>query len=234
MDPNPTSPQPNEEPAPQPTPTPVTQPIDMATVQNPAAATAPAPQQKKSHTGLIIAIVFIVLFGLPILGFILFTVIIFGIASTLDESDIQEIENTINEIQEEEEKPAVNVKNVVAGTWNCVNGAIGTNDPTKFYTTIKLNKDMTFEYGLYGSLMNNHFSGTYTYEDEHKKNNSGDFSYYMVSFDTEEVYVDGEEKDIETTGGLSDMEIGITTGEDGKEAITMFTSSNNMYYCYEY
>ena len=30
------------------------------------------------------------------------------------------------------------------------------------------------------------------------------------------------------------MEIGITTGEDGKEAITMFTSSNNMYYCYEY
>ena len=89
MDPNPTSPQPNEEPAPQPTPTPVTQPIDMATVQNPAAATAPAPQQKKSHTGLIIAIVLIVLFGLPILGFILFTVIFFFIASTLGESDIQ-------------------------------------------------------------------------------------------------------------------------------------------------
>lgn len=268
MDPNPTTPLPDEEPKtpetnpttestpaeapatepvaepapePQPAPAPVAQPIDMATVQNPATAAttaAPAPEKKKSHTGLIIAIVLIVVLGLPILGFIIFTVFIVGLASTLDEGDIQEIENTINEIQEETEegtkKPTNNVKNVVAGDWNCVNGATGTNDPTKFYTTIKLNKDMTFEYGLYGDLEDNHFSGTYTYEDEHKKNNSGEYSYYMVSFDTEEGVIKGEEQTIDTSNSLSDMEIGIAEGDDGKEAITIFTSSGNMYYCYDY
>lgn len=263
MDPNPTTPLPDEEPKapettpeptpapqpapaptpapePQPAPAPVAQPIDMATVQNPATAAttaAPAPEKKKSHTGLIIAIVLIVIFGLPILGFIIFALFIVGLASTLDEGDIQEIENTINEVQEEideSEKPTVNVKNVVAGDWNCVKGAMGTNDPTKFYATIKLNKDMTFEYGLYDDLEDNHYSGTYTYEDEHKKNNSGEYSYYMVSFDTEEGVIEGEEQIIDTSNGLSDMEIGIAEGDDGKEAITIFTSSGNMYYCYDY
>ena len=100
--------------------------------------------------------------------------------------------------------------------------------------TIKLNKDMTFEYGLYGDLEDNHFSGTYTYEDEHKKNNSGEYSYYMVSFDTEEGVVEGKKQTIDTSNSLSDMEIGIAEGDDGKEAITIFTSSGNMYYCYDY
>lgn len=235
------APEPTPAPEPQPAPAPVAQPIDMATVQNPATAAttaAPAPEKKKSHTGLIIAIVLIVVLGLPILGFIIFTVFIVGLASTLDEGDIQEIENTINEIQEETEegtkKPTNNVKNVVAGDWNCVNGATGTNDPTKFYTTIKLNKDMTFKYGPYGDLEDNHFSGTYTYEDEHKENNSGEYSYYIVFFDTEEGVVEGKKQTIDTSNSLSDMEIGIAEGDDGKEAITIFTSSGNMYYCYDY
>ena len=235
------APEPTPAPEPQPAPAPVAQPIDMATVQNPATAAttaAPAPEKKKSHTGLIIAIVLIVVLGLPILGFIIFTVFIVGLASTLDEGDIQEIENTINEIQEETEegtkKPTNNVENVVAGKWNCVNGATGTNDPTKFYTSLMLEEDMTFTYGLYGDLMSNNFTGTYTFEDEHKQNNSGEYNYYMVKFNTKSGYVDGKKVDLETNGGLSDMEIGIAEGDDGKEAITIFTSSGNMYYCYDY
>jgi hypothetical protein len=274
MDPNPTSPQPNEEPkapeatptaeptpaeapvaeapatepvaeptpapepqpAPQPAPTPVAQPIDMNTMQG---QPAPAPQPaKKSHTGLIIAIVIIALLVLPIIGLIIFGVLLVGVASTLDEDDISEIESTINEIQEETEddtkKPTTNVENVVAGKWSCVNGATRLSNPTNFYTTLLLEDDMTFTYGLYGSLMSNNFTGTYTFEDEHKQNNSGDYNYYMVKFNTKSGYVDGKKVDLETNGGLSDMEIGITKNANGREAITMFTSSNNMYYCYDY
>ena len=53
----------------------------------------------------------------------------------------------------------------------------------------------------------------------------------MINFDTDEMIVDGEEEDIDGRG-LSQMEMGITKTSDGKQAITMFVSSYNMYYCY--
>ena len=94
-------------------------------------------------------------------------------------------------------------ENYVAGTWNCASGTGSTTDRDNYSTTLKLNKDMTFKYGPYGDLKN----------------------------DTTEAVFDGEE-DTDSGKGINQMEMGITKTEDGKQAITIFTSSYNMYYCY--
>jgi len=44
--------------------------------------------------------------------------------------------------------------------------------------------------------------------------------------------MDGEKEEDLNGRGLSQMEMGITKTSDGKQAITMFTSTYNMYYCY--
>ncbi len=91
---------------------------------------------------------------------------------------------------------------------------------------------MTFRYGQYRSLKDNHFSGTYTVEDEHKTNGDESYHYYMVTFDADEFMVDGEIQDEETN--LSQLEMGITKTDEGQQAIFYFVSSSNMYYCYDY
>ncbi len=226
------TPTPETTPETTPTPTPTPETTPQPTPQSTSAPTPtpqPTPQPtKKSHTGLIIAIVLIVLFGLPILGFIIFAIVIVGIIGSYDGGN-PEIEDIINGIQEDD-----SVQNVVAGKWDCTGGiTTSENGPTKFDVTIKLNKDMTFNYGPYGDLTNNHYSGTYTYNKEQKTDPNDDFIFYMVTLNINEVYIDGEEEELESTDSSPKMEIAITDGEDGREAVTIFTASYNMYYCYE-
>lgn len=143
---------------------------------------------------------------------------LFGAGTEIVKSVVDEIERTTDE-------------NYVAGTWNCANGTGSTNDRNNLTTTLKLNKDMTFSYGPYGDLSNNHYSGTYTFKDEDKKNGDGKYSYYMVDFNTNEFILDGVKQDLDGKG-ISQAEMGITKTDEGKQGILMFVSTYNMYYCY--
>ena len=207
-------------------------PAEQPQTQPTTPPSEPAP--KKSNTGLIIGIVIgaVVLFVvLPIVFlWMIFTgVFNLGTAMVRDSSDI------IEELERLSEDPNIqefiNDSNVVAATWNCASGTGSENDRDNFSTTVELNKDMTFRYGPYGDLTNNHFSGTYTFEDEHKQTQNGDYKYYMVKFNTSEFMEDGEVQELKS---LSDMEMGITESDEGRGAITIFVSSYNMYYCYDY
>ncbi len=190
---------------------------------------APAPgteAPKKSNTGAIIAIVLIAIFVVVVLPCIFIGMIFFGAFKIADSIGSEVIEQIGQEIERNESE------NYVAGVWNCAKGTGSENDRDNFYTTIELNGDLTFQYGPYGDLAKNHYKGIYTFEDEEKKNESGDYSYYMIHFKTDEFLLDGVKQT--ENDKLSDMEIGITKVADGKQAITIFTSSYNMYYCYDY
>ena len=203
---------------PQPTPAPT------------AAPTQPGVPPKKSNAGLVIAIVIIVLVCLPIVAV---AILFFGIAGyfSANPDAAKDIADGLNEaINEVERKSATD--SYVVGTWNCAKGTGSSNDRSNFSTTLKLKEDGTFTYGQYGDLKNNHYSGTYTAEDEDKHTADGSYDYYMIDFDTDEMVTDGEKEEDLNGRGLSQMEMGITKTSDGKQAITMFTSTYNMYYCY--
>lgn len=120
-------------------------------------------------------------------------------------------------------------QNPIAGKYDCTGVDSNTDE---YIVSLYLENDGTFTYGHYDKLENNHAKGTYTYEDEKKENYSGDYSYYMVSFngDKKDFIIDGKssEKDFN-----SKMEIGITKNKNKKEAVIIFLNSYNMYYCYE-
>jgi len=202
--------------------------MDNQQPQQPAAAApqptpvAPQQPQKKSNAPLIIALI-VIFVGLPILFIVFFFMFVVNVVEAAPEI-ATEIEKGINEIERTSDT------NYVAGTWHCAKGTGSASDRENFTTTLKLNKDMTFTYGQYGDLSNNHYAGTYTFKDEDKHTQDNSYSYYMVDFDTDEMVEDGEEKD--PGKGISQMEMGITKTSKGKEAITIFTSSYNMYYCY--
>ena len=205
--------------------------MDNQTAQQPQPTptpTQPGAPQKKSNTGLVVAIIVIVLFCLPILAIAIFFFALSGYFSS-NPGAAKEILDSISEGVNEAERQSN--ENYVAGTWNCASGTGSTTDRDNYSTTLKLNKDMTFKYGPYGDLTNNHYSGTYTFKDEDKHTPDGKYDYYMIDFDTTEAVFDGEE-DTDSGKGINQMEMGITKTEDGKQAITIFTSSYNMYYCY--
>lgn len=192
----------------------------------------PGGQPKKSNTGLIVGIVvgcIVLFFVLPIVFFVVFAMSVMNVVDNALESD--EFQDAISGIYDELDRTTSD--NYVAGTWNCAPGTGSTDDHDNFTTTLELNDDMTFRYGQYGDLRNNHYGGSYTFEDENKKNPSGDYSYYMVTFDTDEFVMDGEDQDTSEVN-LSKMEMGITRTSEGKSAIMMFVSTYNMYYCYTY
>lgn len=119
--------------------------------------------------------------------------------------------------------------NYVAGKYDCT-GVDSNTD--KYLITLHLNKDNTFLYGPYGDLENNYVKGTYTYEDEHKTNGSGDYKYFMLTMEgkKENFIVDGTPADHDFS---SQMEFGITSQNAKKQGVIMFVSTYNMYYCYE-
>ena len=120
-------------------------------------------------------------------------------------------------------------KNYVAGNYDC-KGVDSNTD--KYLVTLHLNKDKTFIYGPYGDLENNYVKGTYTFEDEHKSNNTGEYQYFMLT-------MSGSKEDFVANGVPSDqdfnfkMEFGLTKKDGKKQGVIMFLSSYNMYYCYE-
>lgn len=121
------------------------------------------------------------------------------------------------------------IKNDIEGKYNC---SAVDGDSDEYLVTLNLNHDKTFLYGPYNDTDNNHTKGTYTYVDENKTNNSGEYKYYMVTFKgpKEDYIVNGKEQDHDFT---SEMEFGITTVDNKRQGVIMFVSSYNMYYCYE-
>lgn len=205
------------------------------TEQPQAQPTTPAaPEPKKSNIGLIIGIVVGAVVLFVVLPIVFLWMIFSGILS-LSTASYRDSDAYIDQMEKMgealEKEGLIKSENKVAGIWNCANGTGSADDREKFSTTIELNNDMTFRYGPYGDLANNHFKGTYSFEDEQKQTNDGSYKYYMVKFDTTEFMKEGEVQDL---NNLSDMEIGITENDEGRSAITIFVSSYNMYYCYDY
>jgi hypothetical protein len=209
------------------TPTPPVQqptPPPLATSQE--ALTSQQPKKKNGALLIIIIVISIV----TIFAFGIFALIFISIASDIlaDPATDRDIPSV------NRDDPAKNrtlSSNPVSGTWNCASGTGSTDDRNNFKTTIELKPDMTFRYGQYGDLSNNHYGGTYTYKDEYKQTADGSYKYYMLSFDTDEYILGGVDTDASKVN-LSDMEMGITETSSGKQAITIFVSTYNMYYCY--
>ena len=213
-----------------------TQPEAPTTNTTPTGEPMPAPavpytlnEKPQKNTGLIIGIVVAIVAPILILAAIVCA--IFLSAETNISTGGGGFQDIIDDLYDEIDRASTN--NYVAGVWNCAPGTGSENDHDNFTTTLELNNDMTFRYGKYGDLRNNHYGGTYTFEDEHKQNNSGDYNYYMLTFDTDEMLLEGEEQDVSDVN-LSQLEMGITRTSEGKSAITIFVSTYNMYYCYTY
>ena len=120
-------------------------------------------------------------------------------------------------------------ENYVSGKYDCT-GVDSNTD--KYLVTLHLNEDNTFLFGSYGDLENNYAKGTYTYEDEHKTNNTGEYKYFMITFkgEKEDFIVNGEQSD---HGFNSQMEFGLSSKNVKKHGVIMFVNTYNMYYCYE-
>lgn len=117
--------------------------------------------------------------------------------------------------------------NYVEGTWNC-KSFDGSGESDNYIVTMKLNEDYTFYWGKYNDDTN-YVTGTYTFTDLEKKNNSGDYAYYNVKLDGEDFYMDGEKQEEEYK---SEYEMGITSIAGKKQAVMINPKSYNMYYCY--
>ena len=125
--------------------------------------------------------------------------------------------------------------NSLAGTkWQLVNEQDATYHGVKVVYTVTFgqNKEMTFTRNVNGTDFV--MKGTYTYKDENKHTNDYKYNYYMVDFNTDEYISDGEKQDITNT--TSQMEMGIAESGNGagRQAIIIFVSSYNRYYCYDY
>ena len=121
--------------------------------------------------------------------------------------------------------------NYVAGNYSCKSFS-GSGESDEYIVTFKLNKDNTFIWGKYNDIEDNHFKGTYTFEDEEKTNNSGDYRYFMLNLKVDESIIDGEIQTISSDASIED-EFGITAVNTKKQGIIMNTRTYNMYYCYE-
>ena len=188
--------------------------------------------------GLILGIVNKVKHGKKFAGIILNTmaiivsIIIFVFIIRVTEIAITpntELNNIFNRIYNELEKETSD--NYVSGIYNCKNFD-GSKESSEYIVTFKLNDDYTFIWGKYNDLEKNYFKGTYTFEDEHKKNNSGDYSYYMLNLNVEDSMIDGIRQDI-STGKIIKDEFGITSVNTKKQGVIMNVNTYNMYYCYE-
>ena len=203
-----------------PTPTPPPSPTTGQELPN------PQPPKKKNNA-LIIVIVILCIAAILAFGIAIF----FILTSSNDPTDPTTSQDTPLTNRDEPTKKKAIAENPVSGTWNCASGTGSANDRNNFKTTLELKPDMTFRYGQYGDLSNNHYGGTYTYKDEDKQTADGSYKYYMLSFDTDEYILNGIDTDTSKVN-LTDMEMGITETSSGKQAITIFVSTYNMYYCY--
>lgn len=120
-------------------------------------------------------------------------------------------------------------ENYVAGKYDC-KGV--DSDSDKYLITLNLNENGTFLYGPYENTKNNYAKGTYTYEDEKKTDNTGNYKYFMIT-------LTGPKEDFIQDGVASDhdfkskLEFGLTNYNGKKQGVIIFTNTYNMYYCYE-
>lgn len=191
-----------------------------------------APEPQKSNTGKIVLIVLLVIF-VPIIllvgAVIFFSAIIFSSISSTDLSDV--------DLDLDVDEPEISVYNdvnaTVAGTWDCYPfDGRGADKSDGFDSTLKLTRFGEFVYGEYGNEDNNHYKGTFEAIDLKKTNGNGAYRYYSLDFTSNEFSLDGVTKS-GADAALSDAEIGITNGVEGREFIMAFESTGNMYYCYE-
>ncbi len=190
---------------------------------------------KKSNKGLIIGLVvggILIFIVLPIVAFcgLFFSIINVG----------QEIMQDVSLEIHSDEDGNVDIdlnnrdktkENYVAGIWNCAKGNGSKDDKENFSTTLELNDDMTYRYGKYGDIENNHYAGEYSYKKEDKQTSDGRFKYYMVDMDVDE-FIDGGVDKSDEKSGSTQLEMGIANVDNERQAITIFTSTYNMYYCY--
>ncbi len=179
---------------------------------------APQAQPKKSNgIVVVIVVVVIVLFGvLPALAFLFL-----GNA----------FNSFINSKSGEDFIEAV-VKNFdngdsVIGTWDCKPYDSGSKSELEadYNTTLNLRQGGTFQYGKYGDLENNSYSGRYDAKRSEKKQTN--YRYYTIKFSDVTMVENGEPSE---TQGLQDLEMGLNLDEEQREAVMMFTNYN-MYYC---
>ena len=158
-------------------------------------------------------------------GIILITVVFVGLFATALGSD--KGKDFVNDLYTELDYSTS--ENFIAGKYNCTNV---DGDPSNYVVTLHLNEDNTFFYGPYGNTENNYAKGNYTFEDEKKTNATGKYKYFMVTMkgNKEDFIVDGKPN---ATDFDSKMEMGVTTVDAKKQAVIMFVSTYNTYYCYE-
>lgn len=190
-----------------------------------------APQQpQKSDSGKIVLIVVLAI-GLPFIlamgAFLIFGTIMTSMLNSISTStpdiDMDEPETTVLSTD----------NSIVAGTWDCYTfDGRGANKADGYESTMKLTRFGDFVYGEYGNEDVNHYKGTYEATDLKKTNGNGSYKYYSLDFTSTEFSLDGVKKS-GADASLSDAEIGITDGADGRELIMAFESTGNMYYCYE-
>lgn len=179
----------------------------------------------KKIAGIILNIIAIVI------STIIFIIIFIIIGAVKDEADKEgyTFEKFMNQLYNSLDYNSSD--NYVAGNYNCKSFG-GTGESDDYTVTFKLNKDYTFIWGEYNNIEDNHYSGTYTFEDEEKTNNSGDYRYFMITLNVDEFIYDGEKQDIPSNASLKE-EFGITGVNTKKQGIIMNTGTYNMYSCYE-
>jgi len=191
-----------------------------------------APQQpQKSDSGKIVLIVVLAIF-LPIIlamgAFFIFSMVILSAVGSVDDNAVPEID-----VDEPVLTTPSSDNSIVAGTWDCYTfDGRGANKADGYESTMKLTRFGDFVYGEYGNEDVNHYKGTYEATDLKKTNGNGSYKYYSLDFTSTEFSMDGVKK-TGADASLSDAEIGITDGVDGRELIMAFESTGNMYYCYE-
>ena len=168
----------------------------------------------KKISGIILNMVAIFLVAIELI----IVVVIFGSAAFGD---------FLSQLRNEME---ASTSNYLVGKYDCKQYDSSSSD---YSITLYLNSDNTFLYGPYSDLDNNYAKGTYTYVDEDKTSNDGKFKYYMITMNgkKEDFIVDGKpaSKDFN-----SKAEMGISrTNGSKKQAVLMFVSTYNTYYCYE-
>ena len=113
------------------------------------------------------------------------------------------------------------------GEWTCV--PYPSYDYTNAEkTTLKLNYDKTFMYGPTEDLMNNYYSGTYTYETEYEKNREYTDKYFIdIKAPVTKYVYNGVSQD--ATNANLNMEIQLV--DDYDTSYIMFYNTYNTYKC---
>lgn len=121
----------------------------------------------------------------------------------------------------------LNPANNIIGTWNCKPFNNGYFEDMEYVLTLKLNRDNTFYWNVFGEEDTNYFKGNYEYKKLNKR--VGNAEYYLIILNGTELSTDG----IKTYDDRkSEYEIAVDVVTK-KEALLMNAYSYNMYVCFK-